>query len=228
MTCAFLTALGLQGLVATVRAAMSLASSLGTSFPGSEQNHLLQGRDVTFAKLTHHDLLHQQASWQIPAVLLWQNLSRIKEKIKLEVGNKCFSVLMPSSSWFHRGISNEIWGKPVRSQPKPTDFNPLSEFCSFCCLLELVLECILGFQACLLLANSAHLLKIKLSYSDTAHLATDCFMFTVYWFLLTGTIEKKHFSFKVVPEDNGRLQSLTLYKSFILIDSIFTYYECIF
>lgn len=124
MTWAFLTAPGLQGVVATVRAAMSLASPLGTSFPGCEQDHLLQGRDVTFAKLTHHDLLHQQASWQIPGVLLWQNLSRIKEKIKLEVGNKCFRVFMPPSSPLHRGVSAEIWGKPDRSQPKPTDFNP--------------------------------------------------------------------------------------------------------
>lgn len=128
MTWALLTAPGLQGVVATVRAAMSLASSLSTPFPGCEQNQLLQGRDVTFAKLTHHDLLHQQASWQIPAVLLWQNLSRIKEKIKLEVGNKCFSVFMPSSSWLHRGVSDEILGKTDRSQPKPTDFNPLSDF----------------------------------------------------------------------------------------------------
>lgn len=210
MTWAFLTAPGLQGDVATVRAAMSLASSLSTPFPGREQNHLLQEKDVTFTKLTHHDLLHQQASWQIPAVLLWWNLSRIKEKIKLKVGNKCFSVFMPSSSWLHRGVSDEIWRKPGRSQPKPTDFNPLSEFYSFCCLLELVLECTQCSWAYLLLVNSAHLLKIKLSYSDTAHLATDCCMFTVYWFLLTGTIEKKHFSFKVVPEDTGRLQSLIL------------------
>lgn len=119
MTWAFLTAPGLQGDVATVRAAMSLASSLSTPFPGREQNHLLQGRDVTFAKLTHHDLLHQQASWQIPAVLLWWNLSRIKEKIKMEVGNKCFSVFMPSSSWLHRGVSDEIEGNQAGVSPNP-------------------------------------------------------------------------------------------------------------
>lgn len=183
------------------------SSSLGTFSPGCEQSHLLPGRDVTFAKLTHYNLLPQQASWQTPALLLW-NRSRIKEKIILEVGIKCFSVFMPSSSWLHRGVSEEICGKPDRSQPKPTDFNPLSEF--FCCPLESLLECILGSWAYLLLVISAHLLKFRLSYSDTAHLATDCFMFTVYWFLLTGTIEKKHFSFKVVPEDTGRLQSLTL------------------